>query len=351
MNKLYKFGCVFLFLLLFGCNKVGIEPVPLAVEVELNGVIGPTTRSGWVNPLSGETFPEKQLSIGVVMLDFDSPTPASVQPTAFDWDGAIEWKRAYFGGPGLQTGSSLATFVPANGEIKFTNDAGTAINKVFYNENGFYRFLRAVHPWAGASVISSGSGGSILMPIDGSQDIMCANLGWGSITTPTVQPLHFEHLLTKLNIRFVAENSEAAGQYGTILAVEVVGQPDRLLFNIATCALEPYSWPVGSDRHGYNMVVPSGFPSLPRALPCLNTTTPDPVQDALPFGYAMALPADTYTIRVETELRLAFFIKVAFPRVTDPGTAYNITLQFMVADELFIYVDEADEWWLDSTFD
>ena len=355
MVKYTFFLSAVMLLLLHGCSmEKEIGPHKQTAEMKLNGSIKVESKSGWINPAPSTTLPPRQISIGVAMLDYDTPDP-NTEPAASEWNGVVEWKRAYFGGPGLQTGGALASFTPTNGEIKFTNDDGTATNKVFYNENGFWRFLRAFHPWDGAAVVPETNGGSILMPINGSHDIMCSNMVWGcaepkTFSSPpyTYTPqyvntvLNFSHLLTKLNIRLVAENAVAKAQYGEIVAIEVINQPQHVLVNIATGALEPASLP----KFRYGLVDFATGQTLPE--PAISN--PDPFLDAKEFGYVMVIPAEKYTVRIETELRLAFYMEVIFPAVTLPGMAYNVTLQFMETEEIFIYAEEAPEWWMDSTF-
>jgi len=334
---------------LFGCSReYELQILKPKVAMALTGAIHDRTKSGSIDP-QPSGLPPKQMAIGVAMIDHDTATPDSDPPAEVAWNGAVEWKRAYFGGPGLKTGSALATFVPTNGEISFTNDDGTAVNKVFYNDNGFYRFLRAFHPWEGAAVVPAVGGGVVLMPIDGSQDIICSNMVYGSAeskmsyTPPYVdKPLIFSHLLTKLNIRLVAEDAAAIVQYGKIMAIEVLDQPNMVSVNISSGLLEAAS----SLAYPYGVVDFLANATLP-APAILN---PEPFDDAVQFGYVMVVPAKTYTIRIETELRLTFYVDVVFAAPADAGKAYNITLQFMVADEILIFAQEAPQWWLNSTF-
>ncbi len=312
-------------ILFCGCQKEAAPVKAAKVEMELNGSIGPSTRAV-INPAPGN-LPPTQLSIGVVMLSYDSPDPLTVQPNGTDWNGSIHWQRAYFGGAGL--GANPVT----NGEIKFTNETGIVTQKVFYDETGIYYFLKAVYPYDQADVTQTANGGVIAFTVDGSQDIMCSNLGWGNMTSPLVNTLNFKHLLTKLNLKLIAEAAAAITQYGEVRNIELIDQPNQILYNIANDTLSVAS--LLTSR--YPTV---DFPSAPQLL----TTAPTD------FGYVMALPAEKYTFRIETENRLWFYAEVTFPGGSSPGKAYNVTLKFMQADEVIVYAAEAKEWWLDSTF-
>jgi len=331
--------CVAALLLLYGC-MTRIEPyeAKAEVEVELSGAFGLRTRAS-IDP-QPDSLPPYQLSIGVALLNYDSANPETDQPDGDDWNGAVNWKRAYFGGPGLHAPTVT------NGEIKFTNDAGTAINKVFYDENGLWCFLRAVYPYEGATVTSSHGKGSILFPIDGSQDIMCANLVWGSVNKQMVDRLIFKHLLTKLNIRLYAENQDASDQYGEIEAVGVAYQPAGAILDIATGNLQPE--PTSSTTR-YDRYYTVDFD--PSANRLLSDNITDPTDPDVNFGYVMAIPAAKYSIWVKTENRLEFYTEVTLPSSSfEAGKAYNITLKFLATDQIIIFAEEATEWWLDSTF-
>ncbi|MDR2584642.1 MAG: fimbrillin family protein [Prevotellaceae bacterium] len=321
----YRFFAILALLLLCGCNKETSKP---EVEVVMEGAIGLPTRAS-IDPPAGHTgpthIPPYQLSIGVAMVSHVTSNPLTIQPSNTAWNGA-DWERAYFGGPGL--GANPVT----NGEIKFTNNTGTSVKRMLYNEDGSYFFFKAIHPYEGATF----QNGILYYPIDGSQDIMMANMGWGNVDNPVVTPLVFKHLLTKLNFVLVAENNDAIGQYGTIDAIEVLDQPNQAKLQVATGELTPNS--TNSTRYSATNFSTGG----------LSTT---PVQ----MGYVMVFPGVKYSVRVHTELRLAFYVDVTFssPPLTPtlPGRAYNVTLKFMSADEIFILTEEVDEWWLDSTFD
>jgi hypothetical protein len=264
--------------------------------------------------------------------------PLADQPTEEDWNGAT-LLRAYFGGPDIAPDPT--TFVPSNGEIKFTNNTGTRVQKVFYEELGAYSFMRAIYPYQGASVVPTVDGGVVVVPVDGSQDVMCSGWGWGSVLA-THQPLintnlAFGHLLTRINVRLVAESAPASGQYGDILGVSLSHQPGELAVNLIDGSVTGWS----NNDQNYPLI---GQPEVQT----LNTAGVD-------YGYAMALPADSYEIRVETQNRRSFYPVAVLPAVPvgerRAGRVYDVVLSFKAADEIKIAVTDATEWWLDSTFD
>lgn len=328
-------------LLLAGCQgETPPAPVEAPVEVELSGAIGTASKASIDAP---DGLPPRQLSIGIAMLTFPVVAPI---PASTDWLTRVAWRRGYFG---ANNTTGLGALPPiTKGEIKFTNDEGTSIQRVFYDDTGLYYFLRAVYPWDNAVVTQTVDGGVILFhEIDGSQDIMCSNLGWGNMTDDPIDPLVFSHLLTKLNVKLVAENEAAVAQYGTIKKVELVYQPNEIILDIA----EGTVFSASSLTDSY---VPVGFPAVPRELKTAAELFPASTEN---YGYVMALPGGrSYTFRIETENRLWFYAEVKFPALAFPGgaeagTAYNVTLRFKEASQLEIFPEEADVWYMNSTFD
>jgi hypothetical protein len=181
---------------------------------------------------------------------------------------------------------------------------------------------------------------------------MCANIVLGReepVQDRTVGTLTFKHLLTKLNVFLYAENADAVNQYGKILSVAIAYQPEEIIMDIVSGALQPAS---SMTRHDVYRTV--GFdPAANRLFPH-NTAAPD-FGSASNFGYVMALPAKKYTVVVNTEERLYFYTDVTLPSTAlsssfKAGKVYNIILRFLDADEIIIEVMDADEWWMDSTF-
>lgn len=312
-----------------GCKQLpsqeGEKP---KVEVSLSGRMNGISRAV-VHPQSDRPYPETQLPIGVAMMVYNTPDPAVTQPSATDWGNALlAWRRGYFGGPGLGAPGGVT-----NGEIRFTSADGSAVQNIFYEETGMSYFLRAVYPWSAAVAGASITGGDLPMAIDGSQDVMCSNIGWGNMNASQVQPLTFRHLLTKLNIFMVAEADRAIAEYGQILSVELINQPEMILLDLYSEEL-------------YQGQTLRRYPMVGDITPSLLSTTP------VNFGYVMAMPSTKFTIRIRTEHRLAFYvdIDVDFPESSEAGAAYDVTLQFMQSDEIVIKAEKAKKWFLDWEF-
>lgn len=320
-------------LLLAGCegSREVARPGKQA-EMRLSATIGqpnaPASLSrgeGAIDPVGG--LPPHRLSIGVAMMLFNTPDPATVQPTQTDLEaGLVAWRRAYFGG--VDQSNNVI-----NGDIKFTNADGSAVEKIFYDEMGTHFFLKCAYPFADAINVMTATGGMVSFRADGSQDIMCTGLGWGNKDNPTIQALIFKHKLSKLNIYLAASSAEAIDQYGRIQSVEVLNQPNIIILNL-------YQETVSAGAALTTSYTPVGFAA--------NQPLPATATDR---GYVMALPSTSFTLKIVTEKRQTFYADVTFPGAgSEAGKSYDVTLNFMEADEITIFAEEAEEWWMDSTF-
>ncbi len=349
----------FLFIALIAAASSGCQPddhlerKPRKVEVVLEGAIGVPTRAAVERGANG--LPTEQMTIGILTGNYEMPTDKTKpEVSAADWGMYTYLDRGYFGGPGLN-----ATNI-SNGEIKYTNAAGTAIQSVFYDEAGMYYIFRAIYPFiykidgeeTGPELLLASNGSLVSFPVDGTQDIMTTNLGWGNMETKyevngkagqvlsdsTNHKLVFRHHLVRLDLK-VSAAANAAEQYGKIGMIELIKQPNRVLYDITTDTLTSYS----DLLYSYKM---EGFPS--------DSITLLPPQNNVPVkidaGSVMALPASKYTFRIPTGNRLNFYIDLVFPENLTPGTAFPITLEFKDAGEVILTYREPTHWWLDSTF-
>lgn len=337
MKRPYIIFALFSVALLGGCERE--RPVPQVVEVVINGGISNTrAEMGQIIPQDG--LPEEQLSVGIVTVNFRTSDPTTIQPDVNAWKGtSADFTRGYFGGPGL--GASPVT----NGEIKYTNEYGTVIQKVFYDETGEHYFIRVVYPYQDAELIQTDNGAAVVFSeLDGSQDILCSNLGWGNITNPEISTnetdrvVIFSHMLSLFRIKIEPENETAAAQYGLIKSIRIIDQPSSIIVGMIDLATEAYS----SGDTDYYCV---GF------TPCGLTSGP------VDAGYIMALPERKFTIEAETQNRLWLSVELDFATALEPyktsaaGTVYDVTVKFMESYELKLEVSEAKEWWMNSEFD
>lgn len=346
-----------------GCEKdpAPTPPVKGKVPVVMNGSIKPTTKAA-IEP-NTDGSPQGRLVIGIITSDYYLPTgvekfdPGVLQPE--DWGMYTYLDRGHFGGDtGSSTGSGgVITYV--SGNIKYTNADGTSIQNVFYDEMGMYYTLRLIHPYeykyvneeketidVNAKLILSSTGSQVLFDVDGSQDIMSSDVGWGNMDSPDGKVIttdkvdatekeksfRFHHQLVKLDLRLIAED-KASALYGKIGTVELINQPNQLLLDIASDKLTAASNPVSKYT--------------PVDHPTDSITLTATLKDC---GYVMALPDSIYTFRITTANRLNFYIDAVFEGGAVAGTAYPITFKFLASDEIELYAGKAEEWWYNSVF-
>ncbi len=328
--------------ILSGCRRD--EPaVPAGkVSVELSGVVGAAAYSKGAIVPGSNGLPPFQLSIGIVTTNYSNQSGPSVAEWA---DASTYLDPGFFGGPGLGVGTVT------NGEIQYLNAEMSAVQKVFYDEMGVFYFLRAVYPYQGASLVRDAAGATVIFPCDGSQDILSSEIGWGNKNSPMINngdPLAFSHKLTMLNCRFIAESEDAAQAYGDITSVELTGQPDQVGLNIGSNAI---SVPATSTATDYPMVdsTTDGDWALPFSPGAYDAA------DAKLLGYMLAVPARNYTFRITTQQRgpaNPIYAAYDFGSGNTPasGTIYNLTFKMLETAEIVLTAAEAEEWWLDQTF-
>lgn len=353
---------LFLAALLAGCDKA--EPVAPAgrekVEVEMNGRLARTVQSkGPISPRLGSGgLPEEQLAVAVITVNFTTSDPETLQPGLAAWRGSTaDITRGYFGGPGI--GATEIT----NGEIKYTNEDGDLVQRVFYDENGEYYFIRVLYPYLTSEFTQTDRGaGMVFYDVDGHQDILCTNLGWGNIDQPVIQTSYkidpespepaegdgvfvFSHLLSQFRINVVAESAVAVHQYGKIKNIRIIEQPGVIKVDMIDLATTSYD---DSDTDYYlEDFQLDSLPSYNTALPNNGYTT---------AGSLMLLPARKFTIEAETDrlwltAHFDFATEDDANAITSPGTIYDINLKFMEGYEMDVKVDSiTNQWWMDHEF-
>lgn len=385
MDVMRKILYIAVFAALFasGCTRnEGAAPARERVRVRLNGLMKPggaATRSeGLVNPatpiVDGEGLPPYQMQIGIITIE----NTADLAAAEIDWnDPATAYlDRGFFGG-------EIPYEDPIdNGNIEYTNRAGDALQTVFYDETGTFYYLVAFYPYNAihdidrvdedeqkAMILNAELGAAVLFDVDGSQDIMSTGLGKGNVESENgmIDLLVFKHRLTCLRCLFVAESAEAKEIYGDITAVKLAGQPDKLGVSIGISALgtgdpvfdvEAADIGVEVSYIDYPAVrkEPDGS-ELTGNLPLPDTYTP---AAAVPFGYLLAKPAQTYTFKIYTSVRgplnpleVTYDFSSATPAlpVAEPGVIYNLTFKLLESASIVLTAVAADEWWLDQTYD
>ena len=335
--------------LLFGCQRSD-EPSPQQekVRVKLSASIKAgkniTRGEGLIAPVNG--LPPRQLEIGIITVE----RAESSIPEPIDWNDVTTYPdRGLFGG------DRIGEDPISDGNIEYTDQEGNVIQQLFYDDTGIYYFLVAMYPYAGSEIdsdlILDDTGASIIIPADGSQDIMASTLGWGNKDNPIVQPLVFSHQLTCLKYKIFAESDVAADLYGDIAAIELTGQPDYIGLNIGLKAIGEEAIFDAAEKYIDYPTVDFPDEGNRELLPIPANT--DGVGD---FGYVLAMPKQTYTFRITTEKRGSFYATYDFsenslPAIPQAGVIYCLTFRMMESAEIELTAAEAEEWWIDQTFD
>ncbi len=95
-----------------------------------------------IDPRDADGLPNAPLTVGIMTLNYTTSDPTTDKPNEVAWmSSTANLSRGYFGGPGVNAP------VVENGEINYTNETGSAIRKLFYDEGGEYYFTRVVYPF------------------------------------------------------------------------------------------------------------------------------------------------------------------------------------------------------------
>lgn len=349
------------------------------VEVVMNGLVKATTKA-FVEP-NPDGSPQKQLVIGIITSDYYLLDNDLVfEPEMLkkeDWGMYTYLDRGRFGEERTREneegGGTIHYTVPGN--IKYTNEDGSSIQNVFYDETGMYYTLRLIYPYeydyargkddtikVNPTLILSANGSQVVFDIDGSQDIMSSEVGWGNMDSPggrvvtnntpipagtsetdsiaieKTKAFNFNHHLVKLDVRVTVDGDKARDLYGKICSIELINQPNQVMLDIARDSLSASSDLVSR----YGLV----------DFPVDSITLPLTKDSLLPCGYVMALPDTKYTFRIATEKRLNFYVDAVFSGDgAQMGYAYPITFAFLSTDEVKIFAEDPARWWYDATFD
>ncbi len=301
----------------------------------------------------GNGFPPVQLPVGIVTVNHTiadpAADPAAYRPGLTQWAGStVMSRRGYFGGPGLNTTAVT------NGEIEYTNDEGTAIQRVFYEDNGTWYFSRVFYPLLEEStgapiseIVQTPRGAEVsISPLDGSQDVMCSNLAWGNVDNPVMSTdapggeIVLSHLFSLLKVQVKVENDRAATQFGAINEIVLRFQPAGVRINMMNLALSPSELQVD-----YPLV------SAPGVMPITVGTS------AVDAGYVMAPPATAFRFEAMTARRrwvhanLNFATQIAPSAMSIPGTAYEVVITLMESYEVVVGVQPIGNWYMDSVLD
>lgn len=389
------------FALLGGCSRQDNEPVgPPKGKVAMvmyGGIkgIAPAKSRAMIEPQGVAGLPPTQLDVNIITVNYVTDNPRTNPPGTDAWRGqTADVTRGFFGEntdftiandgnpliPEAERGD--ADKKPNSGRIEYTDEDGSAVQKVFYDDSGEYYFVRLFYPYENAEFTSTTGmlGASIIFSgMDGSQDILCTNLGWGNIYNPEIRTAYrvngidgadnegdsvivFSHMLSLFRIKIAPENTKVidgkpedprpGGQYGQIMNARIREQPGALIADAMGASIAAlYGDPLETDYlvNGFPYTtedVNDGGQGTPLYLNAAQMTTAEDI------GYIMVLPGlNEYRIEVNTGKRKWVYGDLKFTTPPQPGKVYDITITMMEAYELKVVPVEATNWWMDHVFD
>lgn len=210
----------------------------------------------------------------------------------------------------LWTGANAGNIsVAEGGAVTFTPEQ-------FYPANGTDIYMIGIAPQPTNQI----SAGSVDYTITGEEDIMYANQISGNKNDKTDKKIEFNHLLTQLKIKVLAENQEAIDAWGTITSIEVVNAPTLLTLSLKDGKIAGNS--TDSDIKNLNLIGLTTGMSIP------NKKDSEEAKDA---GYCMVLPktTDLYQLSVVTS-KITTAVPITLQNLTklEASTAYTVTLTF-----------------------
>lgn len=186
----------------------------------------------------------------------------------------------------------------------------------FYPTDGTTIYMKGYAPRATAT------NGIVAYTINGKDDIMVSNEISGSRTNKdaATKKLEFNHLLTQLQIKVVANDADAIEAWGAITGIEVVDASTSVELNLVggtlTEAMNKTTANIPVDK---DFTTPLVLPQLPAA--------------AAEAGNVMVLPSTTaYKLLIKTENNKAGIPISTSVATTDASKAYEITLTFKSAN-------------------
>ena len=192
------------------------------------------------------------------------------------------------------------------GKINVNNGSVTFTQTEYYPNDGGTIYMKGFAPQATINA------GQVAYTISGKEDIMVTSEISGSRTDNTGKELTFNHLLTQLKFKLVAEDADAITYWGSITSITVKNVEKNLVLKLNTGELS-----IATTSNKGDLEVSEEFTS--KAL----TTTP------AENGYIMVLPSTTaYVLNIKTAENTQGVDVTISPVVTVKGTAHEITLTF-----------------------
>lgn len=386
-------------LLLGGCAKEELDSSRTTerVSVVMKGGLTRLTTRAIINPQDqypNGGLPPQQLDINIITVNYTTNSPADAgtdvegegQPNLEAWSGqTADVTRGFFGentvftsthngNPIIPAGDRGEPNKPDNGRIEYTDEGGTSIQKVFYDENGEYYFVRLFYPYDNDentefetefTSSTAGLGASIIFHnVDGSQDILCSNLGWGNIFNPLITTndddesegeIVFSHMLSLFRIYIKPDNEvvvkgnptalQDGGQYGKITGVQVVRQPSTLIADARSGNIQALNDPFETSYQA------NEFPTDGYFYLTGDDSGPIFAPHTVDAGYIIVYPGlNEYRIEVQTEKHKWVHGDLIFTNPPEPGKEYKITITLKEAYEMEIIETEVKDWWMDHVF-
>lgn len=164
--------------------------------------------------------------------------------------------------------------------------------------------------------------------IDGTHDLMVSNyFSENKDKAGEAVPIVFNHLLSKITIKAIAENDAVVKRWGNITGVKIKSQPTKIthLFSGSTENALAASVPENADII-IRKVTNGQITNDPADALGLSTTSTS-------FGQAMVLPAGTYSIEVTTSLGgTPAPIEATITNGAQPGMNHEILLTFKTGE-------------------
>lgn len=164
--------------------------------------------------------------------------------------------------------------------------------------------------------------------IDGTHDLMVSNyFSENKDKAGEAVPIVFNHLLSKITIKAIAESDAVVKRWGNIIGVKIKSQPTKIthIFNGSTENALAASVPENADIT-IRKVTNGQITDDPADALGLSTTSTS-------FGQAMVLPAGTYSIEVTTSLGgTPAPIEATITNGAQPGMNHEILLTFKTGE-------------------
>lgn len=215
------------------------------------------------------------------------------------------------------------------GKISITNGTTVAFTQTeYYPSDGSSIYMKAVYPVPSAAPTNN----IITYTIDGDMDIMMTGELSGSRKTSESgsKELNFNHMLTQLKIKVIAEDAAAKTAWGEISSITVNKVNTSIQLDLSKAyngtATDAALTSTGSNDKSITFV---GLPT-DKTMPTISTetTAAEIAASAKEMGYAMIQPGNTdYELSITTANSTDMKVNVTLTE-SKASTSYDIVLTF-----------------------